>query len=187
MQKAIVYFAETGDVKKFRGTGQKQDPAVFIAYVFQTYYQIEYEGEPKVYGEHGKPAFVRHPELCYNISHSGSYTACAVAPFSIGLDIQKHVAVDVQRLAKRLSPEALSAVLSKPDDAAVFFDQWVLHESYLKWTGDGFSRETKELPFADGCHASFAIEPGYSASLYAEEPFESELLNLTDRYFTIKN
>ena len=40
-------------------------------------------------GAHGKPFVVDHPEVQYNISHSGCYVVCAVSGVPVGIDIQE--------------------------------------------------------------------------------------------------
>ena len=37
---------------------------------------------------HGKPYLPGHPQICFNISHSGEYAACAFASIPIGMDLQ---------------------------------------------------------------------------------------------------
>ena len=39
---------------------------------------------------HGKPYLPGHPQICFNISHSGEYAACAFASIPIGMDLQQH-------------------------------------------------------------------------------------------------
>ena len=58
---------------------------------------------------HGKPYLPGHPQICFNISHSGEYAACAFASIPIGMDLQQH---------RRI---------------------WTEEESYGKWRGTGLS------------------------------------------------
>ena len=40
---------------------------------------------------HGKPYLPGHPQICFNISHSGEYAACAFASIPIGMDLQRRM------------------------------------------------------------------------------------------------
>ena len=48
---------------------------------------------------HGKPYLPGHPQICFNISHSGEYAACAFASIPIGMDLQQHRRAAWERMA----------------------------------------------------------------------------------------
>ena len=50
---------------------------------------------------HGKPYLPGHPQICFNISHSGEYAACAFASIPIGMDLQQHRRAAWERMAER--------------------------------------------------------------------------------------
>ena len=90
---------------------------------------------------HGKPYLPGHPQICFNISHSGEYAACE----------------DQKRLAAAENAETL------------FFRIWTEEESYGKWRGTGLSgslgTEKKE-----GFCMHFSPEKGYEGAVWAAEP-----------------
>ena len=53
---------------------------------------------------HGKPYLPGHPQICFNISHSGEYAACAFASIPIGMDLQQHRRAAWERMAERYFP-----------------------------------------------------------------------------------
>lgn len=129
--------------------------------------------EPRALGKHGKPFFTRLPGIHYNISHSGEYVVCILAPKEVGIDIQVHKEANYDRLLKRMVPENLrQEILDSGRLEEEFFGQWALREAYIKWTGDGLSRELKTIPMEEGWHALLSFCEGYSAAVWAEEPVE---------------
>ena len=73
---------------------------------------------------HGKPYLPGHPQICFNISHSGEYAACAFASIPIGMDLQQHRRAAWERMAeryfsaedqKRLAAAENAETLSFPD------------------------------------------------------------------------
>ena len=52
-------------------------------------------------GPYGKPYLAGHPEIHFNISHSGGYGVCAISSMPCGVDIQEKRAVRSQRMIER--------------------------------------------------------------------------------------
>lgn len=129
--------------------------------------------EPRDKGEHGKPFFTLSPEIHYNISHSGDYVACAFAHQPVGFDIQKHQPVRKELVLKRMvSDEERERILSSEHAEEEFFREWVLRESYIKWTGEGLSRNLKTIPMDSGWHRILPFKEGYSAAIWTADPQE---------------
>ncbi len=99
--------------------------------------------------ENGKPFLVNHPDIFFNLSHSGNTVMCAVSDTEVGCDVQKITSSDL-RIADRFFHESEAKALSKISDEnerrILFFRMWTLKESYIKATGRGFS-----LPLRDFC------------------------------------
>ncbi len=121
---------------------------------------VYFEREPAAWefetGEHGKPAVVDAPAtFCFNLSHSGSWIACAIAcDGDLGLDVQlRDPARRYERLAKRYftdTERARLAQLSTPARGRYFYDLWSLKEALTKARGGA-------LPTALG-KAGFSLE-----------------------------
>lgn len=132
--------------------------------------------EPRALGEHGKPFFTLEPGIHYNISHSGKYVACIFAPQEVGLDIQEHKEVSFEKMLRRMVPEELVLEILQSDQMVkAFFDQWVLREAYIKWTGEGFSRDLRTIPMESGCHSLIEVEEGYSCAVWSAMPLTVRL------------
>lgn len=136
----------------------------------------------------GKPYFPALPDVHCSVSHSGDWWACAISDRSIGLDLQIH--------RSYLPPEKLSGRFFHPleDQFLVrhgyqpFFDLWCAKESYVKFTGQGFSlepdrfsvvSESGAFPEAEGCVFQFLpFREGYSLCLCSGDPDEIQFLTL---------
>ena len=113
---------------------------------------------------------------------------CAVSEQSVGLDLQIH--------RSYLPPEKLSPRFFHPlEDQylarrgyAPFFDLWCAKESFVKFTGRGFSTEPDSFsvvsedgafPAAENCvFRLLPFQEGYSLCLCAEDPGEIQFLSL---------
>ncbi len=124
---------------------------------------------------HGKPYLPEHPQICFNISHSGEYAACAFTAIPIGLDLQQHRRAAWERMAKRYFSVKDQARLAAAEDAeTLFFQIWTEEESYGKWRGTGISgslgTETKE-----GFCTHFCPAEGYEGAVWAADPLTVRL------------
>lgn len=100
--------------------------------------------------EDGKPYLAGQPRVYFNLSHSGEYALCALSDREVGVDIQKWretVPGTGKKLLCRESPE-LDFERKKEasvKDRAAFFLLWSAKEAYVKATGEGLSKDFREL------------------------------------------
>jgi len=107
----------------------------------------QYLGKPDteinlVFGEKGKPHIGNLKNVHYNISHSGHYVVCAVAPNEIGIDVERVRKVNL-RIAERFfsAPEIQDLMAREEDDRMHYFiTLWTIKESYLKAIGRGLTQ-----------------------------------------------
>ncbi len=90
-------------------------------------------------GKYGKLKFKNYPNVHFNISHSGNYAICAIAPIEIGIDIE--IVTDYQKdVAEQFcSKDEIDFIetLSEKNRAYYFTRLWTLKESFLKKLGCG--------------------------------------------------
>lgn len=86
------------------------------------------------YGPQEKPFLRDFPKLFFNLSHSGEWVVCALAPVEVGVDLQAERSLRAS-LVRKLHPSEQQLMQQLPDRA--FFDFWTLKESYCKCTGEG--------------------------------------------------
>lgn len=95
-----------------------------------------------------KPFFTNHPEIFFNISHSGNYAAAAFSDSEIGIDIEKIKDADL-KIAKRFFAEEeykyLEKISDKEKQNREFYRLWTLKESFMKVTGLGMSLPLNEF------------------------------------------
>lgn len=122
------------------------------------------------YGAHGKPYLVNHPSIHFNLSHSGTLAACAVADMPVGIDVET-VRDHGEAVARYCcQPKELDWLRQAPDRAWSFTRLWVRKESYIKLTGDGLSREPR----------SFSVLPGETPkddTFFIELPISDALID----------
>lgn len=173
--KAVIYYTEVPEKyahknmehmigEKLLETGLRQEYGLKLAY------------EPRAVGEHGKPFFTLQPKIHYNISHSGKYVVCILAGQEVGIDVQIHQTVrSYERVLERMVPgQMVREILNADDPEAAFFTQWVLREAYIKWTGEGLSKDLRKIPMDSGHYTLLDLEPGYSGAVWSADPMELE-------------
>ncbi|MDO5135839.1 MAG: 4'-phosphopantetheinyl transferase superfamily protein [Eubacteriales bacterium] len=167
--KAVIYYTDQVDQGKKKRAGHEEGELLLGMGLFREYGR-RLENETREKGPHGKPYFSSCPWICYSITHSGQYAACAFAEIEIGLDIQIHREVNYGRMLRRMVPRELGIQMEgsrtlKED----FFRQWALREAYIKWTGEGLSRDLRTIPFDRGWHQSFFMDSDASGAIWAGE------------------
>ena len=102
--------------------------------------------------EYQKPYFRDHPEIFFNLSHSGDRILCVMAGQEIGCDIEKKQYSgkkrDVLNIAKRFFSEEEYRILLSPtgqgnhdpaEQEENFLKYWTARESFLKCLGTGLA------------------------------------------------
>ena len=134
---------------------------------------LEIAFEPRSKGEHGKPFFTLLPRIHYNITHSGKYVMCLFAGEEVGIDVQIHKKVNYERILERMVPaDMIREILDADDMEKAFFTQWVLREAYIKWTGEGLSRDLRTISMDKGNYIMLELEPGYSGAIWSRDSLE---------------
>ena len=114
------------------------------------------EGEMEyVEGEHGKPSFVNHPELLFNLSHSGSLVAAALLrntndeAVRLGVDLQRVTRYRpdiVRRMFSATDRALLASATDESERERIFAQCWCRTEAYAKATGIGLQWPFTEPP-----------------------------------------
>ena len=63
-------------------------------------------------------------------------------------------------------------ILEAEEPVKAFFTQWVLREAYIKWTGEGLSRDLRSIPMDNGSYLLLELEPEYSGAVWSADPLE---------------
>ena len=98
---------------------------------------------------------------------------CLFAGVEVGIDIQLHKNVNYVRILERMVPaDMVREILESDDMEKAFFAQWVLREAYIKWTGEGQSRDLRTIPMDKGNYMMLEMEPGYSGAVWSKDRLE---------------
>ncbi|MET3035907.1 4'-phosphopantetheinyl transferase superfamily protein [Chryseobacterium sp. NRRL B-14859] len=105
-------------------------------------HEIHYEHQ-----EFGKPYLPEHPDVHFNISHSGDWVVGIVSTDLIGIDIEKitEVKENLTSLALTTEEHQQFQKLNETERNLFFFELWTLKESYVKATGKGLSEGLNTL------------------------------------------
>lgn len=170
--KAVIYVTEIPEMYKSKNMEHMIGEKLLEEALYREYGR-KLAFEPRAKGEHGKPFFTLQPKIHYNISHSGKYVVCILAEEEVGIDIQEHKKVNYEKLLERLVPEKMrSEILEAEDIEKAFYTQWVLREAYIKWTGEGFSKDMRKIPMDRGNYFLLDLENGYSGAVWSADPME---------------
>jgi len=95
-----------------------------------------------VFGDKGKPRINNLQNVHYNISHSGHYVVCAVAPNEIGIDVERVRKVSLRIAERFFSEPEINDLMTRNDEDRMhyFITLWTIKESYLKAIGRGLTQ-----------------------------------------------
>lgn len=97
----------------------------------------------------GKPYYPNAPHIHFSISHSGDYWICGFSEEPVGIDLQEHRKANYSGLSKRFFHPLEDDYLKK-NNYSYFFSVWAAKESYVKYLGTGFIKETESFSVVNG-------------------------------------
>lgn len=136
--------------------------------------------------------------IFYNASHSGEWALCAFSSHEVGADIQQEKALHPHLAHRFFAPSEVLWLEQQADFKAAFFRLWVLKESYMKYTGQGFhlplksfainfsgeNRPTLGNPLTDSpCYfTEFSLSPSCRGAVCTASPhgFETKFFTLEE-------
>ncbi|MGE5422654.1 MAG: 4'-phosphopantetheinyl transferase family protein [Ignavibacteriales bacterium] len=98
-------------------------------------------------GSYGKPALASGEGFEFNLSHAGDWVVCVIDDAPVGIDVQRIEKTDMDIARFYFSREEYRNLMDKPDadKTNYFYDLWTLKESFVKFTGKGFSQEFRDF------------------------------------------
>ena len=162
-------------------------------------YCLEEKNSKFSYVKNGKPCLKNCP-VFFNLSHSGSFAACAFSEHEIGIDIER-IQIPEHALMERVCrPRELTYLRSLQGQAlsSAFAKLWTIKESYMKYLGTGLTLDPLrlEIDFHEPCsliHDGTPVQiyfktyalPYYQLSLCSEAndfPSAPTLIKLTETH-----
>ena len=135
-------------------------------------------------GDGGKPTLRDHPEVHFNLSHSGDFVLIAVGDAPLGVDIEAMREFDWRALAAMNFHPNECGVMEELDDAAArdtFFQFWAHKEAFLKATGIGLTDRLTDIsiPLAGGrvtAPAGLSGEAWYATPVAAPDGYKASIV-----------
>lgn len=155
------------------------------------------------YGKHGKPSLQHHPQLQFNLSHSGKLALLAVGhTHPVGIDIEAFSERPYAGIGRQVFSEHENTkldALANPLKPMMFFNVWSQKEAFIKYWGlglaypttkltvDAMAREAYEIhcPIHDELCGMlpFMLEIGYASSLCHHPAVQHVFLSDAAHYF----
>lgn len=143
-------------------------------------------------GPQGKPFLRDHPEMDFNLSHSGTRILCVLASLPCGCDVERTDRGSPALARRFFAPEetaALEAQIAAGGDPAfhrLFTRIWTRKESFLKATGEGLfcPMNSFSVLAPDPSARFFEAESFLSSSLPDAPSLSSAPQEQTPEYFS---
>lgn len=103
------------------------------------------------FGPAGKPFLRQHPQLHFNLSHSGSLAVCALSDTPVGVDVECIAPMDAGVVSYCLSAAEQAHLYASPTQERTFCKLWTRKESCLKLLGQGLDSPLSRLSVLPGC------------------------------------
>lgn len=106
--------------------------------------------------KYGKPYLPDFRNIFFNISHSGRYSVCAFSDAPVGVDVEcmNEVYLDVAERFYTAEEYQELILMSNEMQKKLFYEYWVMKESYIKAQGSGMRIPLNSFSFddkRDGC------------------------------------
>jgi len=103
--------------------------------------------EPPIfdYYQEGKPFIANHPDIHFNLSHSGTVALCAISDHPVGADVETY---------RNISPSLINYTMNESEQEQInvssnrtmqFLHLWTRKEALLKLTGEGIRNNMKNV------------------------------------------
>ena len=89
------------------------------------------------YNEHGKPYFVHHPNVHFNLSHCKNGIAVVVDNAPVGIDIESFHPENEAIFRRTMNDTEIEAIHSADCPSAAFTQLWTMKEAVVKLRGTG--------------------------------------------------
>lgn len=124
-------------------------------------------------GKYGKPALLSHPDIFFNLSHSGGKAGCAVGTKENGMDIQKHILFR-EELKRRIccasEAQRVDAERSLYGKGHILTEIWAMKEAYLKKRGTGLREDLSTLETETNSKKTYCLR-GERIHIWQREEF----------------
>lgn len=101
-----------------------------------------------------KPYLPKHPNIFFNISHSGEYAGLAISTIPTGIDVEyMDLSYPFQdTMPSIFNDNEIQFIDASDHKARTFFNLWTRKEAFVKALGKGIDDDFSKIPCLDGQH-----------------------------------
>lgn len=124
--------------------------------------------------------YLIHPDIDFNLSHSGQYVTLAIGSHPLGIDIEMHRPVKLELFNRQFQEKEWQVIRNAENQLGQFFHFWSIKEAAIKADGRGvevLSRteiiSNHQIQVEDKIwnYQSFDLVKGYSMAVCSDAPF----------------
>ena len=93
----------------------------------------------------GKPYLLEHDDIHFNMSHCRTAAICVVDSYPVGVDIETIRRWNDSLVRRTMNACELEQILTSSNPSEEFISLWTKKEAVLKLTGEGISRDLREV------------------------------------------
>lgn len=93
----------------------------------------------------GKPFIAGHPDIHFNLSHSGDVAVCALSNQPVGIDIETSRKISDSLIDYTMNEQEREFIAASDDKVTAFLTFWTRKEALLKLTGEGIRNDLKNV------------------------------------------
>lgn len=131
---------------------------------------------------YGKPSLISHPELPFNVSHSGDWVAVISGGHApLGVDVEKVSPIDMKIAERFFSPLESRMLAAEPTEQQLetFYRLWTLKESYIKAIGMGLSMPLDSFSMRRGMDGLWYCPEAPTYQFFSQRLDEGHMLAAT--------
>lgn len=124
--------------------------------------------EPPVFGysQHGKPYIIGKEHIHFNLSHCRGAAICAIAPYTIGIDIEHIRSCNESLINYTMNEKEIQLIREAQHPELAFTRLWTMKEAILKMSGEGIGHDLKTaLNGTEHFRTEECCEQGYVYSI----------------------
>ena len=115
---------------------------VLLQWMLCKYFQLTLDELVFSTSKLGKPFLSSHPDIFFNLAHSGDYVCCSVSTSPVGVDIEQMAMIDFHDLSSFFSMHEQKYIHCRDTEQErldAFYSIWTLKEAFSKTIGLGLS------------------------------------------------
>lgn len=122
---------------------------LLLKYALKKYFNVNLEDCEICFNVYGKPYIYYGANLKFNLSHSGDIVICSISNHNMGVDVEENTSLSLDTVINCLHKEEKVQLnnFALKDRIKLFYDFWVLKESYLKYLGIGLNYPVEKIGF----------------------------------------